>query len=247
VFTTHRKTWIAFASLLGSMGLAMGGLAQPAGAPPSTPPGPGGSTKPVAPPKPYESEADDGTMLNNTYLNATTLQNLQAAFNGESNARAKYLAFAERADSEGYGQVASLFRAAARAEQIHAENHAEVIKVLGAEPKAEIKLPEIQTTKENLQAAVKGETEERSTMYPSMIKRARADQNRQAIRSFNFAMTAEAEHAKLYQKALDNLEQWKQGTKDFYVCKVCGYTVTAITFKKCPSCFIGKDEYEKVN
>jgi rubrerythrin len=209
--------------------------------------------KPVRPePKvealqPYESEGDEEVSFDEAYLKATTLENLRTAFNGESNARAKYKAYAEKADNEGYGRVASLFRAAARAEEIHAQNHEEVIKSLGKEAKAEIKLPEIGTTKENLESAIKGERAERRTMYPSMMKRARADKNRQAIRSFNFAMIAEGEHAKLFQSALDNLESWKTGKADFFVCKVCGYTVLEITFKKCPSCFISKDEYEKVN
>ena len=65
---------------------------------------------------------------------AKTVENLQTAFDGESNANAKYLAFAKKADEEGYLMVASLFRAAARAEEIHKNNHADVIKKMGAEP-----------------------------------------------------------------------------------------------------------------
>ncbi len=202
---------------------------------------------PVQQPQPYESEGVEAPSLDSAYLKATTLENLQTAFNGESNARAKYLAFAERADKEGYGQVASLFRATARAEEIHAQNHAEVIAILGATPVSEITAPEVRSTKENLEAAIAGETGESTLMYPSMISRARTDRDRQAIRSFNFALTAEQGHAQLYQTALDNLESWKTGTRDFFVCNVCGYTVTEITFKKCPSCFIGKEEYVKVS
>ena len=67
-----------------------------------------------------------------------TLDNLQAGFNGESNAHARYLAFAEKAGQEGYGEVASLFRAAAKAEEVHAANHAGVIKTLGGTPQAKI-------------------------------------------------------------------------------------------------------------
>jgi rubrerythrin len=66
----------------------------------------------------------------------TTLENLQAAYNGESNAHSRYLAFAKQASLEGYGEVASLFRAAARAEEIHASNHAAVLRMLGAVPQA---------------------------------------------------------------------------------------------------------------
>ncbi len=177
---------------------------------------------------------------------ASTLDNLQAAYNGESNARAKYVAYAKKADEEGYGGVASLFRAAARAEEVHANAHAEVIKKMGATPKMELKTPTPQGTAENLKDAVKGETYERDVMYPDFIKKAKADANRDAVKSFNQARTAEGEHAKLYQAALDNLNDWKT-KKDFFVCKVCGYTVTKIDFKKCPSCFAPVEEYEKVS
>src|ERR1039458_7607719 len=93
-----------------------------------------------------------------------TLQNLETAFNGESNAHARYLAFAEKADQEGYFQIAGLFRAAARAEEIHARNHEVEIKRLGGTAQAKIEKPDVKTTKENLQAAIKGETYERDVM-----------------------------------------------------------------------------------
>ena len=178
---------------------------------------------------------------------ATTLDNLQAAFNGESNAHERYVAFAKKADEEGFGQVGSLFRAAARAEEIHANAHAEVIKTLGAKPKADIQKPEVKSTKENLEAALKGETYERDTMYPDFLKIAKAEKNLDAVKTFNYALAAEGEHAKLYKQALDSLDQWKAGKKDFFVCAVCGYTVVKVDFEKCPSCFSPKEKYEKIN
>jgi rubrerythrin len=182
-----------------------------------------------------------------TSASATTLENLQAAFNGESNANARYLAFAKQADSEGYGGVASLFRAAARAEKIHATNHAEVIKELGASPQAKIETPDVKSTRENLAAAVKGETYERDTMYPDFLKQARADRNSHAVRTLNLAKAAEAEHAKLYVAALAGLDQLK-GAKaaTYYVCPVCGFTARETKFSKCPSCFTSKEAFETV-
>jgi rubrerythrin len=182
-----------------------------------------------------------------TSASATTLENLQAAFNGESNANARYLAFAKQADSEGYGGVASLFRAAARAEKIHATNHAEVIKELGASPQAKIETPDVKSTRENLAAAVKGETYERDTMYPDFLKQARADRNSRAVRTLNLAKAAEAEHAKLYVAALAGLDQLK-GAKaaTYYVCPVCGFTARETKFSKCPSCFTSKEAFETV-
>src|SRR5262245_37578994 len=96
-----------------------------------------------------------------------TLSKLQAAFNGESNAYPRYVAFAEQADAEGYTQVASLFRAAARSEEIHAAGHAAVIKEMGGTPKADPRQPQVNATRENLRAALRGESYERDTMYPT--------------------------------------------------------------------------------
>jgi len=177
-----------------------------------------------------------------------TIDNLQTAYNGESNARARYLAFAEKANQEGYGEVASLFRAAAKAEQTHAANHAEVIKKMGGTPQANIETPVAKSTKENLEAAIKGESYERDTMYPEFLKEARAEGNKDALQTFNYAKTAEAEHAKLYTEALNNLPRLKGSTaKDYFVCTVCGYTTAKVDFSKCPSCFSHKDKYEKVS
>ena len=177
-----------------------------------------------------------------------TLDDLQAGFNGEINAHARYLAFVERADQEGYGEVASLFRAAAKAEEVHAANHAAVIKEMGGTAQAKIETPVVKSTKENLETAIKGESYERDTMYPEFLKQARAEGNRDAVQTFNYAKTAEAEHAKLYSEALNNLPKLK-GSKamDYFVCTVCGYPTSKLDFSKCPSCFTHKDKYEKVS
>lgn len=174
-----------------------------------------------------------------------TLDNLMTAFNGESNANAKYVEFAKKADQEGYAGAAALFRAAAKAEETHARTHGEAIKKLGGAPKAEIKLPAIGTTAENLKAALAGETYERDTMYPGFIAEAKAAGNKDALRAFNFAVSAEAEHAKLYSSASTDLQGWK-AARAFYVCPVCGKTVSAVDFAKCPVCFTSGDKYIKV-
>jgi rubrerythrin len=174
-----------------------------------------------------------------------TLDNLMAAYNGESNARAKYLEFAKKADQEGFAGAASLFRAAATAEGTHAATHAEVIKKLGGTPKAEIALPPIKTTAENLKVALEGETYERDTMYPAFIAEAKASGNKDALRAFNFAVSAEAEHAKLYGDAGANLEAWR-AARTFFVCPVCGKTVLAVGFEKCPVCFTPAEKFAKI-
>jgi len=177
---------------------------------------------------------------------SSTLENLNAAFNGESNANARYLAYAKKADEEGFKGVASLFRAAARAEGIHAASHKAVIESLGGKAVADIKAPEVKTTRENLEAAIQGESYERDSMYPEFIAKARKDGDKKALRSFNFAKTAEAEHAKLYKSALDGIDAWKE-QKTFYVCSVCGYTTSNLDFEKCVVCFSPKEKYEAIN
>lgn len=177
---------------------------------------------------------------------ASTLENLQAAYDGESNARAKYLAFAKKADEEGYARVAVLFRAAARAEEIHANNHAAVIAKLDSKPKADLKAAEVKSTAENLKAAIAGESYERDTMYPEFLAQAKKDGNAAAVRTFNLAKTAEAEHAKLYASAADALQTWKAAGGPIYVCPVCGYTTTALPAEKCPASFTAKERFEAV-
>jgi rubrerythrin len=174
-----------------------------------------------------------------------TLDNLLAAYNGESNAHAKYVEFAKKADQEGFAGAAALFRAAAQAEDTHAANHAVVIKKLGGTPKADIKLPPIGTTAANLKTAIEGESYERDTMYPGFIKEAQATGNKDALRTFRMAVSAETEHAKLYTQASADLGAWKSG-KTFYVCPVCGKTITVIDFDKCPVCFTEKGKFKTV-
>jgi rubrerythrin len=176
-----------------------------------------------------------------------TLDNLMKAFDGESNANARYIAFAKKADEDGYGAVASLFRAAATAEEIHFNAHAEAIKTMGGTPKADIKAPDVKSTKENLEAAVKGESYERDTMYPEFIDAAKKEKNNDAIRTFMRAKAAEADHAKLYQEAIDNLDKWKGGKKDFFVCPVCGHTIATTPAENCPVCATAKDKFKKVS
>ena len=150
-----------------------------------------------------------------------TEKNLAEAFAGESQANRKYLAFASKADEEGYPMAAKLFRAAADAETVHAHNH---LRVMGG----------IKSTKENLEAAVGGETFEFKDMYPNMIAEAQEENQGEARISFNYANKVEAIHADLYQKYLDNLGN--NADTAIFVCQVCGNTVEGTAPAKCPVC-----------
>jgi rubrerythrin len=179
-------------------------------------------------------------------ISTSTMSNLQTAFNGESNAHARYLAFAKKADVEGYAGVASLFRAAARAEEIHARNHAAVIKKFGSVPDAKLEDPAVESTRENLEAAIKGETYERDEMYPAFIRQAKAEANTEALRTLTFARAAEVEHARLYTEALQDVESMKD-SRVFYVCPVCGFTTPKPDFERCPTCATPKERFEQVS
>lgn len=178
---------------------------------------------------------------------ANTLQNLQTAFNGESNAHARYLAFAAKAYQEGYGEVASLFRAAAKAEEIHARNHGEEIKKLGGTPQANVETPVVKSTRENLKVAIEGEDHERLTMYPEFLKQAHDVYNMDAVRTFNFARNAETEHATLFAEAYNNLENMRGKSRTYYICTVCGYTMKQAPNRACYSCYSAKEEFEQVS
>ena len=174
-----------------------------------------------------------------------TLKNLNTAFQGESNAANRYATFAKKADEEGFAQVAKLFRAASAAEAIHRDTHKEAILKLGGTV-ATFQLDPVTpgATADNLRAAIKGETHERDTMYPEFLALAKADDAEAAIRTLQFALAAEKEHAKLYQQALDTIG--KNAPADYYVCQVCGMTLTELPAKKCPSCRKSRDEYKKI-
>jgi len=176
---------------------------------------------------------------------AQTLRNLQVAYNGESNAHARYLTFAQKAKEESYPEVAALFTAAAHSEQIHANNHAAVIREMGGRPQMTLDQPVVRSTRENLQAALKGETFERDTLYPGFLDQARATGNRRAIRTFNFAKATEAEHARLYAAMLDAPSSWSGTDVSYYVCPVCGNTVDALTFARCPVCSTPKGRFQR--
>lgn len=159
----------------------------------------------------------------------TTLENLMTAFTGESEANRKYTAYARKAEKEGNLNAAKLFRAAADAETLHALKHFEVAGKIG-------------TTEENLKDGVEGETYEYTEMYPPMVKKAEADGNKAAVRTFTFAMKAEEVHAGLYQDALDNLANKEEVF--YYLCPLCG-NIEKFVPEKCVICGVAGDKFTK--
>ena len=161
-------------------------------------------------------------------------ENLKAAFAGESQANRMYLAFAKKAEEEGFPQIAILFKAAAEAETVHALNH---LRAMG----------QVKSTIDNLGTAVSGETYEFKKMYPEFIEDAKNEGNNKASLSFDYANKVEQIHAALYQKALDALKSKTQPAKaEYYVCPVCGNTFEGATPDNCPICATPKDKFMKI-
>ncbi|HOT29286.1 MAG TPA: rubrerythrin family protein [Candidatus Ozemobacteraceae bacterium] len=176
-----------------------------------------------------------------------TLENMLTAFNGESNAQAKYTEFAKKADEEGYLGVGSLFRAAAKAEGVHAANLKAEIEKQGGKAEPKLETPVVKTTKENLEAAIAGETHETEKMYPEFKATAETEKQDMAVVLFGGAAKVEGDHARMYAEALKDLDAMKAGKKDFFVCLVCGYTTGQAPADKCPVCMSPKEKFEKVN
>lgn len=160
-----------------------------------------------------------------------TQKNLKDAFAGESQANRRYLAYAKKAEEEGYVQVSKLFKAAAEAETVHALNH---LRITG----------KVKSTAENIKDSISGETHEFKTMYPEYITVAQQEENKQAAWSFNVASKVEQIHANLFKKISEAIGSGQKLEQiDYYVCSVCGNTVEGSPPTKCPICGALKEQF----
>jgi rubrerythrin len=167
---------------------------------------------------------------NNKIKGTHTLKNLQAGFAAESKANIRDLAFAMKAEQEGFPAIAGLFRAVAESEAIHAFHHLRLLGVMA-------------DTQENLQAAFERENYA-TDAYPDFIKEATEEGNQGVATIFGYHRDVERGHAKLYEKALDRLMD-SQGV-DYYVCSVCGYVSVGSAPDECPICGAPKDKFRRV-
>jgi rubrerythrin len=164
----------------------------------------------------------------------TTNENLKNAFAGESQANRKYLAFAKKAEADGYPQVARLFRAAAEAETVHAHAHLRV-------------MDGIKGTAENLEVAIDGEGFEFQEMYPEYVAVAEQEGNKRAVRSFKYALAVEEVHHELYEEALKAvLEGRDLPEARIFVCPVCGNTVIGEAPDRCSVCGVPRSRFLEI-
>jgi rubrerythrin len=164
---------------------------------------------------------------------SNTEELLRTAFAGESQTNRRYLAFAARADQEGFPQVARLFRGAAASETVHAHNYLKALKG-------------VRSTKENLQEAISVETAAYKKRYPEMIKVAKEEGNEEAETFFRYALESERIHAQLMQKLLDTLDE-PQENYSYFICANCGYTTEKESPGSCPVCDGSAGQYMKTD
>lgn len=171
-------------------------------------------------------------------MHAMTVSNLQSAYAGESQAHMRYLSYADKAEKDGFPNVARLFRAIAWAEQIHATSQ---FTLLRAEKGAATTVADagfgLGRTAENLGIAIEGEEFEVAEMYPAYKAVAEYQEEKSALRSFDWAWQAEQTHAALYSLAKAAVEagsDYDIGT--VYVCSRCGHTIVGESPDRCPIC-----------
>jgi len=162
-----------------------------------------------------------------------TQANLNSAYSGESMAHMRYVIYGDIAESEGKPNIARLFRSIAFAERVHASNH---YRELGA----------INSSVQNLQVAIEGETYEVEDMYPAYRAVAELQGEKGAQRSTDWAWQAERIHAALYQRAKQEAEASRDmDLGPMFICEVCGHTVEGKAPDSCPICQASRDRFRQ--
>ena len=184
------------------------------------------------------------------------LENLKQALIGETTAKIKYKMFSKKAEVEGYSEVAHLFEAISKAEEIHIKNHIKAYEKIDNQEfdndiLNELNEKEIQQTvkdtRNNLIQAIAGETYEFQKMYKSFVKNAKKQDQYLAEFSFDLARDAENVHRKLFikfLKAFDNGGLYEY--KKIFICKICGNVILDELPSKCPICEHDKLFFEEI-
>jgi rubrerythrin len=162
-----------------------------------------------------------------------TRKNVYDAFVGEAKAHHRLLAFARKAEEEGYPQIAKLFRAVATAEGVHAERH---LRLMGEAV--------VQSTEANLQSSFERENTVNRVTYPKFIREAEEEGESLAAVTFGQARDVEERHAGLYKRALRAM--LRDEAHDYYVCSVCGFIAERQAPDECPICGAKRVEFVQI-
>jgi rubrerythrin len=163
-----------------------------------------------------------------------TKQNLYEAFVGEAKANRRLLAFARKADEEGYPDIARLFRAVAYAEGIHADMH---LRLLGETV--------VKDTESNLESSFERESSVSEITYPRFIREAEEEGNRRAALAFSQARDVEEMHARLYKAAIGCM--LREDPCTYTVCDVCGYVSEGQPEDDCPVCGAKPERFVRID
>ena len=153
---------------------------------------------------------------------------LREAYVGEAKAALRLKMFADRAEQEGYLQIARLFRVISFSEEIHGKRALRVLK-------------EIKTTEENLAESFESEKTVAEIAYDRFVKMAEQAGDKQALLHFSQSRDVEETHAKLYKQAMNHFMEERQTV--YHVCKVCGYVADGVLPEECPVCAAKKDQF----
>ena len=166
-------------------------------------------------------------------MHPMTKENLKSAFSGESQAHMKYLIFSDKAEEEGFGNIARLFKAIAFAERVHASNHLNALNGSNL-------------TMDNLDVAIEGETFEVNEMYPAYKAVAELQDEKKAVKSMHYALEAEKIHSVLYGEAKETVKSGKDlEVGEINICPVCGHTVVGKAPGRCPICGVQGDRFKR--
>lgn len=166
-------------------------------------------------------------------MHPMTKDNLKSAFSGESQAHMKYLIFADKAEEEGFKNIARLFRAIAYAERVHATNHLNALNGSNL-------------TIDNLDIAIEGENYEVQEMYPAYKAVAELQDEKKVVKSMHYALEAEKIHSALYSEAKDSVKGGSDlDLGEIHICPVCGHTVVGKAPDRCPICGIQGDKFKR--
>jgi rubrerythrin len=163
-------------------------------------------------------------------MSSKTDEALYQAYTGEAKAALRLRVFAEKAEQEGYPQIAKLFRVIAFSEEIHG---ARALQVMGR----------VKGTEENLAASFESETKVAEVAYDQFIRQAESEGNMAAVLHFSQSKDVEDVHAKLYKEAMNHFMEERETT--YYVCRVCGYVSDGILPEECPVCGAMKEQFTK--
>jgi len=192
--------------------------------------------------------------LANREIFPNTIESLHARYIDEVIAHQKYGVYAEHALQENYPAIAHLFRALAAAEAIHARNFASLLGYLGETPQMPSVKIKVLTTRKHLQQAAEVEAQEIDTEYPKILKNIKTENHSEAIRLITYAWQSEQQHRDLILQ-IKKAASWFFGMlvsriegepTRYYVCQICGSTVTELPAGQCPVCSHPPADYREV-